>query len=329
MLTKAVFIREMAMLEERYNRDMQEPVLDRYYESLKQLTDADFTRAARYIFDNDDYWPSPKRFIELAHGTTKDAAQPRMGTADRRLHPQQHQPTPQPSRHTRHAPRWRLARNRLRRRPQQTRTTQAPLHRGIRNRRATTPTRPTPKQQPPATLMNIQYADNRLILGDPNTTCSKLRRRQPSSNTQATAKQKSGTHPQPAATTQSTANAASRDLPKSNAIATATVSELERDFQTYVIDLATVNQWRIAHFRKAQTARGRWITPVAADGAGFPDLVLVRDRIIYAELKTNTGKLGPAQIAWGQALTRAGAEYYVWRPRDADEVQAVLTHRLT
>jgi hypothetical protein len=74
MLTKAVFIREMAMLEERYNRDMQEPVLDRYYESLKQLTDADFTRAARYIFDNDDYWPSPKRFIELAHGTTKDAA---------------------------------------------------------------------------------------------------------------------------------------------------------------------------------------------------------------------------------------------------------------
>jgi plasmid stabilization system protein ParE len=85
MLTKAVFIREMAMLEERYNRDMQEPVLDRYYESLKQLTDADFTRAARYIFDNDDYWPSPKRFIELAHGTTKDAAQPRMGTPHRRL----------------------------------------------------------------------------------------------------------------------------------------------------------------------------------------------------------------------------------------------------
>jgi hypothetical protein len=107
------------------------------------------------------------------------------------------------------------------------------------------------------------------------------------------------------------------------------MSELERDFQTYVIDLATVNQWRIAHFRKAQTARGRWITPVAADGAGFPDLVLVSDRIIYAELKTNTGKLGPAQIAWGQALTRAGAEYYVWRPRDADEVQAVLTRRLT
>jgi hypothetical protein len=107
------------------------------------------------------------------------------------------------------------------------------------------------------------------------------------------------------------------------------VSERERDWQAFVINLAHTLSWRAAHFRAAQTQRGNWITPVAADGAGFPDLVLVRDRIIYAELKTNTGKLGPAQIAWGQALTRAGAEYYVWRPRDADEVQAVLTRRLT
>jgi hypothetical protein len=107
------------------------------------------------------------------------------------------------------------------------------------------------------------------------------------------------------------------------------MSELERDFQTYVIDLATVNQWRIAHFRKAQTARGRWITPVAADGAGFPDLVLVRDRIIYAELKTTKGKLSANQNQWRDAIAAAGGEHYVWRPSDADEIKAVLAHRLT
>jgi hypothetical protein len=44
--------------------------------------------------------------------------------------------------------------------------------------------------------------------------------------------------------------------------------------------------WRAAHFRPARTAKG-WRTPVAADGAGFPDLVLVRrTRIVAAELKS-------------------------------------------
>lgn len=74
MLNKIVFIRELALLEERFNRDMQEAVLDRYYETLRDLTDAEFVRAARLIFDNDEFWPAPNRFIQLAHGTTKDAA---------------------------------------------------------------------------------------------------------------------------------------------------------------------------------------------------------------------------------------------------------------
>lgn len=107
------------------------------------------------------------------------------------------------------------------------------------------------------------------------------------------------------------------------------MSERERDWQRFIINLAHTLGWRVAHFRTAQNQRGQWLTPVAADGAGFPDLVLVRDRIIYAELKTNTGKIGPAQTAWGQALTRAGGEYYVWRPKDAKQVQAVLARRLT
>jgi hypothetical protein len=102
------------------------------------------------------------------------------------------------------------------------------------------------------------------------------------------------------------------------------VSERERDWQRYVIDLARTLGWRVAHFRPAQTQTGRWVTPVAADGAGFPDLVLVRDRVVFAELKTNTGKVAPQQVLWRDAIIAAGAEHHVWRPRDRDDVQRVL-----
>ena len=48
--------------------------------------------------------------------------------------------------------------------------------------------------------------------------------------------------------------------------------------------------------------------------AGWPDLVLVRDRIIYAELKTMKGRLTRAQEEWRDALVFAGATFYLWRP---------------
>ena len=47
----------------------------------------------------------------------------------------------------------------------------------------------------------------------------------------------------------------------------------EAEFQRMVIDMAHLFGWRVAHFRKVQT-HGRWMTAVAADGKGFPDLVL-------------------------------------------------------
>jgi hypothetical protein len=172
MLTKTLFAKWMTTLHKRFSKDADQHVVELYYEHLSQLSDAEFETAAKSIFTNDEFWPAPKRFIDLARGTTKDAANREWALLIDACTRNNTNPPLSPSRHHRHAPRWRLARNRLRRRPQQTRTTQAPLYRRIRNRRATTPTRPTPKQQPPATLMNITYNDNRLILGDPNTTCS-------------------------------------------------------------------------------------------------------------------------------------------------------------
>lgn len=98
----------------------------------------------------------------------------------------------------------------------------------------------------------------------------------------------------------------------------------EAAFQQQVIALAKLYGWRVAHFRPAQNAKGEWRTPVAADGRGFPDLVLVRDKVLFAELKTSTGKLTRDQVEWGGALLKAGATWTRWRPEDWATIEATL-----
>ena len=100
----------------------------------------------------------------------------------------------------------------------------------------------------------------------------------------------------------------------------------EADFQGSVVNLAQALRWRVAHFRPAMTNHG-WRTPVAADGKGFPDLVLVRDRVVFAELKGTDGRLKPAQAAWRDALLAASVEWYLWSPDDWDAIRDVLTRR--
>lgn len=104
------------------------------------------------------------------------------------------------------------------------------------------------------------------------------------------------------------------------------MTTLERDWQRDIIRLARTLGWKVAHFRPAQTSKG-WRTAVAADGAGFPDLILVRDRLIAAELKNEKGRVTEEQAEWIAALQVAGVEAYVWRPDDLDDVMAVLLHR--
>lgn len=59
--------------------------------------------------------------------------------------------------------------------------------------------------------------------------------------------------------------------------------------------------------------------------AGFPDLVLVkRPRVIFAELKSDRGKLTEAQRAWIDELRACGQEAYVFRPRDWKTIERVL-----
>jgi len=111
----------------------------------------------------------------------------------------------------------------------------------------------------------------------------------------------------------------------------------ERQFQSLVIDHAKVSGWLYYHTHDSRRS-----------APGFPDLVLVRrrmerTRVIFAELKTDKGKLRPEQESWLETLGGDGAawrgalkgkhysetesmdvEIYVWRPRDWGRVHDVL-----
>lgn len=95
----------------------------------------------------------------------------------------------------------------------------------------------------------------------------------------------------------------------------------EAQLQSAIIDTAHLLGWQVAHFRPAQTANG-WRTPVQADGAGFPDLVLVRHgHLIFAELKSKAGDVSAAQDRWLEELLAVSVgvhrvQVYVWRPAD-------------
>jgi len=111
----------------------------------------------------------------------------------------------------------------------------------------------------------------------------------------------------------------------------------EAQWQRQVVDLARLGGWRIAHFGAARTEKG-WRTPVREDGAGWPDLVLVRPpELVFAELKAEKGKTTPEQEAWLGDLqvvaewSNGGVgevvQVFVWRPSDFPEVRRVLLER--
>lgn len=102
----------------------------------------------------------------------------------------------------------------------------------------------------------------------------------------------------------------------------ATITEAQ--FTRMVLRLAWLFGWRSAHFRPGRTKRG-WRTAVMGDGAGWPDLLLLRGpRLVVAELKVGRRKPTPAQLAWLEAFGAVGAEAYLWHPGDWGEIEKVL-----
>jgi hypothetical protein len=79
----------------------------------------------------------------------------------------------------------------------------------------------------------------------------------------------------------------------------------EKMFMAQVIELARLFGWLCYHtFDSRRSERG------------FPDIVMVRPpSILFVELKTDTGRLKPAQCTWLEALEQCtGVEAHVWRP---------------
>jgi len=97
----------------------------------------------------------------------------------------------------------------------------------------------------------------------------------------------------------------------------------ESDWQRQIVDFAGLRGWKHIHYRPAMTNRG-WRTALSGD-PGAPDLLMVRDRLILVECKSERGRLSPTQVAWQEALKAAGAESYVWKPSDWPEVERLLS----
>ena len=86
--------------------------------------------------------------------------------------------------------------------------------------------------------------------------------------------------------------------------------ETENGFQAAVIELAQLRGWYVYHNPDSRRS-----------AAGWPDLVLIRPpRIVYAELKTDKGRLRASQRDVLRMLEDCGAETHVWRPADWDEI---------
>lgn len=93
----------------------------------------------------------------------------------------------------------------------------------------------------------------------------------------------------------------------------------EKELQSAVIEAMHRHGWMVAHFYTVPVIKGGktiWMTPAQADGKGFPDIVAVRERVIFVELKVHPNKPSDAQNTWGHKLAHAGAEIHLWTDRD-------------
>lgn len=88
----------------------------------------------------------------------------------------------------------------------------------------------------------------------------------------------------------------------------------EKQWHELVVRLATYCQWTHMHVYDSRRS-----------DPGWPDLVLCRPpELIFAELKTDRGRVTAAQQEWLDRLAACGMEVYVWRPRDLDAIHRRL-----
>lgn len=96
-----------------------------------------------------------------------------------------------------------------------------------------------------------------------------------------------------------------------------------------VLAYARLMGWTAWHDAATNTARRcgscGTIRRTPRNAAGLPDLILVRrPRVVWAELKSERGRLTDEQKAWLADLGASGQECHVWRPSDWPTIERVL-----
>jgi len=95
-----------------------------------------------------------------------------------------------------------------------------------------------------------------------------------------------------------------------------TIKVTERDLREQVRDICKLFGWMM-YFSWTSIHSPR----------GFPDLVLCnpeQKRVIFAELKSEKGKVTGYQEEWLNVLEACGTEVYVWRPGDIEGIAEIL-----
>jgi hypothetical protein len=106
----------------------------------------------------------------------------------------------------------------------------------------------------------------------------------------------------------------------------------EADFHRAVVELARLLGWEVFHVQDSRReVRRRGVSLLVGDemARGWPDLVLAHPRwraLAVRELKTDQGRLTPAQRRWLTVLRLCGLDADVWRPRDWRQIERFLQH---
>ena len=94
----------------------------------------------------------------------------------------------------------------------------------------------------------------------------------------------------------------------------------EKEWMQQVVTLARLKGWLCYHTHDSRRSE-----------PGFPDLVLVKagHPVIFAELKTEKGRVMPSQAMWLETLRAAvlPPNVHVWRPADWEMIVEVLSLR--
>lgn len=93
----------------------------------------------------------------------------------------------------------------------------------------------------------------------------------------------------------------------------------EKEWQAKVVEFAQWNGWHVFHPYYSRRSEPGW-----------PDLSMIRNgRLVFAELKTRTGRVTPPQHhVLGLLAACESVEVYLWRPQDWVDVQRVLSRRV-